>query len=79
MGRPPTGWTGRAHTIANEAKAMSHWHECMICNEYFECYCEAPRGLLVCCRDCAHKLRLHESLLADTTLEHLFRLPVSCN
>ncbi len=58
-------------------KTMGHWHGCRICKEYFECHCEASHRLSVCCQDCTRKLR--ETLIVDSALKQLLRLPGSNN
>jgi len=56
---------------------MSHWHECRVCKEYFECRCQAFHRLSVRCPDCTRKLC--ETLTVDSALKQLLRLPSSTN
>jgi hypothetical protein len=56
---------------------MSHWHECRICKEYFECRREAPHRLSACCQDCTRELR--ETFIVDSAMKELFPWPSSNN
>jgi hypothetical protein len=56
---------------------MDHWHECSICKEYLECRCEACHSLSVYCEECSR--RLCETLLGDSLLIQVFRLPGTIN
>lgn len=56
---------------------MKHWHECIICKEYFECGCNASDRLSVCCPDCSQMVR--ERLVVDSVMDRLLRLRESSN
>jgi hypothetical protein len=56
---------------------MKHWHECRICKEYFECRCGASHRLSAYCQDCTRELR--DTLVVDSALKQLLRLPSSNN